>query len=117
MLKAGTAARRRTLSWETAQPAADVRQQIEVLLHSIDTLLQQQNADWVGHVKILISSGAETSYGSVTSSGDTPRWSGTLSAPVSRAELTIYAAIYSLIDAQVAAAVDQSLAAADLAIA
>jgi hypothetical protein len=109
MLKAGTAARRRTQTWETAQAPAEVRQQIETLLQSIDTLLQQ-NADWVGHIKILISSGAETSYGSITTAGDTPRWSGTLTAPVSQAELTVYAAIYTLTDAQVAAAVDQALA-------
>lgn len=110
MLKAGTAARRRTQSWETPQPPAEIRQQIETLLRNIDALLQA-SADWVGHVKILISSGAETSYGSITTAGDTPRWSGTLTAPVSQAELTVYAAIYTLTDAQVAAAVDQALAA------
>lgn len=110
MLKAGTAARRRTQSWETPQAPDEVRQRIEALLRSIDALLQQ-SADWVGHVKILISSGAETSYGSITTAGDTPRWSGTLAEPVSQAELTIYAAIYTLTDAQVAAAVDQALAA------
>jgi hypothetical protein len=114
MLKAGTAARRRSQHWEIAQDPADVRQGIEALLHRIDTLLQQSNAAWVGHVKILISSGSETSYGSITTADDSPRWSGTLATPLSRAELTIYAAIYTLTDAQVAAAVDQALAAADL---
>jgi hypothetical protein len=114
MLKAGTAARRRTQSWATAQTPETIRRQIETLLHGIDTLLQQHSADWVGHVKILVSSGAETSYSSLTSAGDKPRWSGVLSEPVSQAELTIYAAIYSLSDAQVAAAVDQALT-ADLA--
>ena len=34
-----------------------------------------------------------------------------MTPPVSQAELTIYAAIYTLTDAQVAAAVDQALAA------
>ncbi|HEX6289342.1 MAG TPA: hypothetical protein VFZ66_09140 [Herpetosiphonaceae bacterium] len=114
MLKAGTAARRRTYTWEPARPAAEARQQIEALLHTIDRLLQERNSAWVGHVKILIGSGAEAAYGSITTAADQPRWSGTLAAPIRQAELTIYAAIYTLTDAQVAAAVDEALDTADL---
>lgn len=113
MLKAGTAARRRTLRWDSAQSPDTVCRQIETLLQSIDTLLQQ-SAEWVGHVKILISTGTETAYGSITTAGDLPRWSGTITTSLSQAELTVYAAIYTLTDAQVAAAVDQALATADL---
>jgi hypothetical protein len=114
MLKAGTAARRRTYTWDTAQQPADVYQQIETLLQAIDQLLQKSSQDWVGHVKILILNGAETAYGSITAAGDPARWSGTLTTPLHQAEVTIYAAIYTLTDAQVAAAVDQGLATADL---
>jgi hypothetical protein len=114
MLKAGTAARRRSQRWQDAQYPQELRHAIEALLRSIDALLQQHSAAWVGHVKILITSGSETAYGSITTADDPPHWSGLLTMPISQAELTIYAAIYTLTDAQVAAAVDGALAAADL---
>lgn len=110
MLKAGTAARRHTLSWETAQSPAAIQQQIVALLRAIDERLQPAQPEWVGHVKIMLISGAETTYGSLTTAGDQPRWSGQLHTPLSRGELTVYAAIYGLSDAQVAQAVDGALA-------
>lgn len=113
MLKAGTAARRRTLSWATDQSPEAIQQQIAALLHAIDQRLQPALADWVGHVKIMLLSDPESMYGSVTAASDPPRWAGMLRAPVSRGELTVYAAIYSLTDAQVAQAVDAALATLD----
>lgn len=114
MLKAGTAARRRTLTWPTAQSPEAIQQQIATLLRAIDQRLQPMQADWVGHVKIMLLTDAETMYGSVTAAADPPRWAGLLHTPVSRGELTVYAAIYSLTDAQVAQAVDGVLATLDL---
>lgn len=110
MLKAGTAARRRTLRWPGPQQPEAIRAQIVALLQAIDERLQPAQAEWVGHVKIMLINGPETTYGSLTTAADTPRWAGTLSTPVSRGELTIYAAIYGLNDAQVAQAVDGALA-------
>lgn len=115
MLKAGTAARRRTPTWATPQPPESVRAQIVVLLRAIDQRLQTDSAGWIGHVKILITGGDATTYGSITAADDEPRWSGVLDAPIDRGELTVYAAIYGLTDAQVAAAVDGALAERPLA--
>lgn len=109
MLKAGTAARRRTLSWTAAQSPEAIQQQIAALLGAVDQRLQPMLADWVGHVKIMLLNDAETMYGSVTAAADPPRWAGMLRTPLSRGELTVYAAIYNLTDAQVAQAVDGAL--------
>ena len=109
MLKAGAAARRRSLMWDAPRTPDHLRRLIEALLRYIDTRLQRARPEWVGHVKVLITNDAESSYGSLTSADDQPQWAGTLTAPVQRAELTIYAAIYALTDAEVAAAVDGAL--------
>lgn len=109
MLKAGTAARRRTLIWEHEQRPEAIQQQIVALLRAIDERLQPTQAEWVGHIKIMLINGAETMYGSLTTAGDLPHWSGKLLTPLSRGELTVYAAIYSLSDTQVAQAVDGAL--------
>lgn len=111
MLKAGTAARRRTLTWPAPQAPESAKAMIVALLHEIDTRLQRSKADWVGHVKILISGGDNTMYGSITTADDQPRWSGALTAALTKAEMTVYAAIYTLTDPQVAEAVDGALAA------
>lgn len=111
MLKAGTAARRHSLMWDEPQTPDQVRMAIETLLRNIDARLQTAKADWVGHVKVLVTNGAESAYGSLTTADDQPRWAGLLATAVQRAELTVYAAIYALTDAQVAAAVDGALAA------
>jgi hypothetical protein len=109
MLKAGTAARRRTLSWDAAESPEAIQQQITALLHAIDERLQPMHAEWVGHVKIMLINGPETIYGSITAAADQVRWAGKLSAALRQGELTVYAAIYSLSDAQVAQAVDGAL--------
>lgn len=111
MLKAGTAARRRTLRWSAAQEPPAITDMIVALLHDIDRRLQQHTTDWVGHVKILISSGDQTMYGSITAADDPPHWAGALLSAADRAEMTVYGAIYTLTDAQVAQAVDGALAA------
>ena len=110
MLKAGTAARRRTLSWDDPESPEAIHQQIAALLQAIDERLQPMHAEWVGHVKIMLITAAETIYGSLTAANDQVRWAGTLSAALRQGELTVYAAIYSLSDAQVAQAVDGALA-------
>lgn len=109
MLKAGTAARRRTLAWTEAQPPDVVRNQVEDVLRAIDQRLLPIKGDWVGHVKVLVASGSEIMYGSITTADDALRWSGALNTPVREAELTVYAAIYTLSDAQAAQAVDGAL--------
>ncbi len=109
MLKAGTAARRRTLTWRDAQPPDQIRASVETLLRAIDERLKTSAADWIGHVKILIAADDASTYGSITAAGDSPRWAGRLTRPLSHAELTVYAAIYKLTDAQVAQAVDGAL--------
>lgn len=108
MLKAGTAARRRTLAWHDPQTPTQIRESIETLLHAIDEQLKVVAADWIGHVKILIAAEQASAYGSITAAGDAPRWAGQLTRPLSHAELTMYAAIYDLTDSQVAQAVDQA---------
>ena len=110
MLKAGTAARRHALTWPQAHTPDDVRRQVAALMRGVDKRLQQHKAHWVGHVKVLISGGGTTIYGSITTADDQPRWSGSLNCALSHADLTIYAAIYTLTDAQVAAAIDGALA-------
>jgi len=110
MLKAGTAARRRTLTGGTIYEPTALQSLVVDVLGRIDGLLQQTKADWVGHIKVLIGDGNVAMYGSVTMAGDAPTWAGQLTAGLERAELTIYAAIYTLTDAQVAAAVDEALA-------
>lgn len=109
MLNAGTAARRRSLTWTSAQTPEQVRLQIETLLRAIDARLSAAAPDWVGHTKILVADDAQSAYGSITAAGDAPQWAGRLSRPLRQAEMTIYAAIYGLNDAQVAQAVDQAL--------
>jgi hypothetical protein len=109
MLKAGTAARRRTLTLAQPQTPDDMRTRIAALLEDIGGRLREVNAQWIGHVKIMISSGNESTYGSLTAATDRPHWAGALSSTILNAELTVYAAIYSLTDAQVAQAVDGAL--------
>lgn len=110
MLKAGTAARRQTLHGDGALTATDVKNSVEQFLQRLDSALQQADPQWVGHAKLLLSQGKHTFYASITAAGDTARWSGT-PVDLERAEATLYAAIYGLVDAQVAAAVDDTLAA------
>lgn len=109
MLKAGTVARRRTLTWETAQSPDAIREQITALLNAIDGQIQTTQPEWIGHIKIMLINGAETMYGSLTTAADQVRWAGTLLTPITRGELTIYAAIYSVSDALVAQSVDTAL--------
>jgi hypothetical protein len=108
MLKAGTAARRRSLRWNTAQSPDALQGQVAALLTAIDERLRARNDAWIGHVKILIS-GEQSMYGSITAAGDPPHWAGKLTAPLDRAEITVYAAIYDLTNDHVADAVDTSL--------
>ncbi len=109
MLKAGTAARRHTLNLSAPQTPDEMREQIAVLLEDIGARLREVNERWIGHVKIMTSSGSESTYGSLTAANDRPHWAGELSSNVTTVELTVYAAIYSLTDAQVAHAVDTVL--------
>lgn len=109
MLKAGTAARRRTLQWNAAQSPDALRGQIAALLTAIDERLRARDDAWIGHVKILISGGEQSMYGSITAAGDPPHWAGALATELDRAEMTVYAAIYGLTDADVAVAVDSTL--------
>jgi hypothetical protein len=109
MLKAGTAARRRTLNWNDSQRADQLRALVESLLRAVDERLTPASDAWIGHVKVLMTAAGDSAYGSITAAGDSPRWAGRLTQPATHAELTIYAAIYSLTDAQVARAVDESL--------
>lgn len=109
MLKAGTAARRHTLAWDEPQTPAHMRESVEALLRAVDARLMAAAADWIGHVKILISGEHESAYASITASNDSHRWAGGLTRTLSHAELTIYAAIYSLTDSQVAQAIDDAL--------
>ena len=115
MLKAGTAARRRTLHWPAPQSPAATREQVAPLLTGLGERLNAADSPGSGHIKIMVSSGAEASYGSLTAATDRPHWAGSLSGDLTSAELTVYAAIYSLSDAQVAQAVDATLAAEQLA--
>ena len=110
MLKAGTAARRQSVRLTQRMDGEEVRADVEQFLHTLDARLQQQDATWVGHCKLLITSGDATAYASMTAADDTPRWAG---APVAleSAEITLYVALYSWTDADVAAAVDGLLAA------
>jgi hypothetical protein len=109
MLKAGTAARRRTVGWTDSQAPEQILESVESLLRAVDERLKGSSADWIGHVKILISGEDESAYGSITAAGDSPRWSGRLTRAMIQAELTVYAAIYGLTDSQVAQAVDGAL--------
>lgn len=111
MLKAGTAARRRSLAWDEPPTPEVVREQIAVLLDGIGGRLQTVNPHWIGHVKIMVSSDGEATYGSLTAATDRPQWAGALQTTTARAEMTIYAAIYNFTDAQVASAVDETLGA------
>lgn len=108
MLKAGTAARRQTLHGDTTLGVAEVTQNVEQFLRRLDAALQQADPNWVGHAKLLLSQDEHTFYASITASDDTARWSGQ-PVDLERAEATLYAAIYGLTDAQVAAAVDATL--------
>lgn len=110
MLKAGTAARRRTLQWGEPQAPDAIREQIVMLLTDISTSLQTFTPQWIGHIKVMVTSGAEATYGSLTSATDRPQWAGALASTVTHAEMTVYAAIYSTTDQQVAQAVDNALA-------
>ena len=114
MLKAGTAARRRTLQWPEPRSPEQTREQIAGLLVGIGERLAASNPQWIGHVKIMLSGAGEATYGSLTAATDRPHWAGALTQDLSAAEMTVYAAIYSLTDAQVAQAVDETLAAEQL---
>jgi hypothetical protein len=109
MLKAGTAARRQTLHGEGVLTASEVMAQVEQFLRALDAALQQADQLWVGHAKLLLSQDEHSFYASITAAGDQARWAGT-PVDLGRAEVTLYAAIYGLTDAQVAAAVDDTLA-------
>jgi len=110
MLKAGTAARRRSLRFDRRLPAEEVRHGIEQFLKQFDAKLQERDASWVGHCKLLINAGERTAYASLTAAGDTPRWAGQ-PPEVDVAEITIYVALYGWVDGDVAQALDDLLAA------
>ena len=110
MLKAGTAARRRTLNWQEPQSPDALREQIAELLAGIGGRLASAHPQWIGHIKVMVTSGPEATYGSLTAATDRPQWAGALESPLTHAEMTVYAAIYSATDAQVAQAVDSALA-------
>ncbi len=110
MLKAGTAARRRSLRFDRCLPAHEVRNGIEQFLKQFDARLQEQDASWVGHCKLLINAGEQSAYASLTAAGDTPRWAGQ-PPQVEAAEITIYVALYGWVDGDVARALDDLLAA------
>lgn len=109
MLKAGTAGRRRSLRFGRALSAEEVRDAVERFLKQLDARLQERDPAWVGHCKLLISSGPETAYASITAAGDPARWAGRLSQ-LETAEITIYVALYGWTDGDVAVAVDEVLA-------
>lgn len=113
MLKAGTAARRRTLEQPASVSPDAVRNGVERFLDLLDRRLQERDPSWVGHCKLLIATGETTVYASITAAGDQPRWAG---VPVATrtAEVTLYAAVYGLTDADVALAVDSILDAAPI---
>ena len=115
MLKAGTAARRRTVHWLEPRSPEATRALVTELLGAIGERLKAVNPQWIGHVKIMIAGGGEACYCSLTAAVDQPHWAGALQRDIADAELTVYAAIYSLSDAQVAQAVDETLAAEQLA--
>jgi hypothetical protein len=109
MLKAGTAARRKSLRGDRSLPAAEVRTDVEQFLRALDTQLQQFDPQWVGHAKLLLTQDESTFYASITAADDQPRWAGA-PADLTQAEATIYVAIYGQTDADVASAVDHTLA-------
>jgi hypothetical protein len=113
MLKAGTAARRRSIHRRAPLAASDIRAGIEHFLHLIDRRLQELDPTWVGHCKLLVASEHGTAYASLTQANESPRWAG---EPMDSgmAELTIYVAIYGWNDAEVAEALDSTLAAEPL---
>ncbi len=113
MLKAGTAARRRSIRPDVPLAAVDARRHVELFLHTVDRRLQERDPSWVGHCKLLVASGESTAYASVTAANDSPRWSGALPEIVA-AELTVYLAIYGWSDSQVAEVLDGALAAEPL---
>ncbi len=108
MLKAGTAARRRSIRWNQAVEAETVRHGVEQLLRELDRRLQERDPNWVGHCKLLVTSGHGTAYASITAAGDQPRWAGAAVA-TNAVELTIYVALYGWSDGDVALALDSLL--------
>ena len=113
MLKAGTAARRRSIHRRAPLTAGDIRAEIEHFLRLLDHRLQEHDPAWVGHCKLLVASEHGTAYASLTQANESPRWAGELTAS-GMAELTIYVALYGWSDADVAAALDGTLAAEPL---
>ena len=109
MLKAGTAARRRTVRLGASLAPDAVRIAVEDVLHTLDQRLKQRDARWGGHCKLLVTAGEQTAYASLTAAGDRPRWAGT-PVELAEAEATIYVAIYGWTDADVAEALDGALA-------
>ena len=108
MLKAGTAARRRSLQWEAPRDGPAIRQGVEAFLHVLDQRLQGHDPTWVGHCKVLVASNGGSAYASMTGAGETARWAG---APTEAraAEATIYVALYNWSDQDVAQALDSVL--------
>lgn len=112
MLKAGTAARRRSLRFDRSLPPEEVRDGIEQFLKQFDHKLQEQDPSWVGHCKLLISAGEQSAYASLTAAADIPRWAGhPPRVELEVAEITIYVALYGWVDGDVAQALDGFLAA------
>ncbi len=109
MLKAGTAARRRTLRWNEPVDGATLKQGAEHFLRTLDSRLQEQEATWVGHCKLMLVGPEQTAYVSLTAAGDTLRWAGEPVATRS-IEMTIYVALYNWTDADVARVLDAVLA-------
>lgn len=110
MLKAGSAARRLSLHFEQPKLSAELQGSVEAFLRDVDQQLQQHAPAWVGHCKLLITANDQSAYASITTADDTVRWTGPLPTSLINAELTVYAAIYNLTDAQVAATLDAKLA-------
>ncbi|GAC1353972.1 MAG: hypothetical protein NVSMB42_11160 [Herpetosiphon sp.] len=109
MLKAGSAARRITISEAQLDGGSLLAPSVEAFLRAVDRTLQITTPAWVGHCKVLVS-GVTSSYASITMANDEIRWAGGAPPMLEHAEITVYAAVYSLADGDVAAALDQNLA-------
>lgn len=93
---AGSAARRVELTFDTPEDWPALRQRVEGVLRDLDRRLCVRASDWVGHCKALVATADGSAYASLTGAGEAISWRGELREPASRAELTIYAAVWGL---------------------
>lgn len=99
-------AHRTRLSFDPTAPSAQLLNDVTRSLRALQRRLSADGCSLVGHIKGSLDGGEQGHAAfSVTTLGDEPRWTGTLSGPVSALDITLNVIVFGITDAAVRDAV------------